>query len=115
MVLSSALLNQPFIVADTNRANLIPGLGINYNRPINIQKNFPTSFKDVRLPPNQLWDYNAVYNHRFCFNHSKTKYLLRTANRWISPGNFDIADTAALLEIGLQRHKNNSLDFKLYL
>lgn len=109
------MLNQPLMVADANRLSLIPGPGSDQDGPINAQKNFPTSLEDIGLPPNQLWDHTAAYDRRFCFDHGETEYLIGTANRWMSPGDFDIADAAALLEIGLQRHKVDSLDFEPHL
>ncbi|ETN44458.1 uncharacterized protein HMPREF1541_10639 [Cyphellophora europaea CBS 101466] len=109
------MLNQPPVVADANRLSLMPGSGSDRDGPINAQKNFPTSFEDFGLPPNQMWDHNATYDRRFCFGHGETEDLLGTANRWMSPGDFDIADAAALLEIGLRRHKDDSLDFKPHL
>jgi hypothetical protein len=57
---------------------------------------------DVGLPFDGLWDHDAAYDLRFCAVHRETEFLLGTASRWMSPGDFDIRNTEAALGAMLQ-------------
>lgn len=109
------MLNQPIVVADTNSLNFNPRPESEQDGPVSAQKNFSASLEDVGVPTSQLWEHNAAYDRRFCFDHGETEYLLGTANRWMSSGDFDIPNAAALLEIGLQRHRDDPLDFEPHM
>ena len=63
-------------------------------------------------PPGGVWDHDAAYDRRFCFDHGETEYLSWTADRWMSSGEFDIADAKAALEAMLRKHKESSFEFK---
>lgn len=78
-------------------------------------KDFPASLGDAGVPPDGLWDHDAAYNQRYCFDHGETEYLLGTADRWMSPGDFRIPDAQTILEILLQRHDCNPAEFDPYL
>ena len=66
---------------------------------------------DVRLPSDGVWDHNAAYDHKFCFDHGETEYLLGTPDRWMPASHFDILDAEAALEAMLQKHKDDSFGF----
>ncbi|KIX09297.1 uncharacterized protein Z518_00376 [Rhinocladiella mackenziei CBS 650.93] len=67
--------------------------------------------EDVGLPPDGLWDHDAAYKRRFCFDHGEIEYLLGNADRWMFPGNFDVPNAAAALEAMVQQHGNSSSKF----
>ncbi|KIW18211.1 hypothetical protein PV08_02499 [Exophiala spinifera] len=66
----------------------------------------------VGLSPDKVWDHNVAYDRRFCYNHGETEYLLGTADRWMSPRDFDIRDAEGALEAMLQKHKDNPSEFQ---
>lgn len=113
--LSSPTPDQPVLVADIDSLNFTARLGSDQDGLISAQKNFPTSLEDIGLPLNQLWDHDAAYDCRFCFDYGETEYLLGTANRWMSSGDFDTPNAVSLLKTRLRRHKDNHLDFEPHL
>ena len=76
------------------------------------EESFLHCLDDVGLPSDGVWDHNAAYDHRFCFDHGETEYLLRTPERWMPASDFDILDAEAALEAMLQKHKDDPSQFE---
>jgi hypothetical protein len=66
------------------------------------------------LPRDGVWDHDAAYDRRFCFDHGETEYLLGTADWWMPPSDLDIPDAEATLEAMLQNHKDDPSEFELH-
>ena len=67
---------------------------------------------DVGLPSDRVWDHDAAYDHRLCFEHGETEDLLGTANRWMPTGDFDILNSEAALNAMLQNHTKSPSKFE---
>lgn len=65
------------------------------------------SLEDIGFPPDGLWDHNAAYEQRFCYDHGESEYLLGTDNRWMLSTDFEIRDAEVILEAMLQKHKDD--------
>ncbi|KAK5404405.1 hypothetical protein LTR06_009552 [Exophiala xenobiotica] len=74
-----------------------------------VQKSHPISPDDIGLPPSGFWDHDAAYEQRFCYEHGGFEYLLAPADRWMSPGDFDIPDAESALATLLE---DNSSEFE---
>lgn len=72
----------------------------------------PISLEDVGLPPDGLWDHDAAYEQRFCYNHGESEYLLGTADRWMFSSDFEIPDAEVALESMLQKYKDSPSAFE---
>jgi len=65
------------------------------------------SLEDIGFPPDGLWDHNAAYEQRFCYDHGESEYLLGTDNRWMLSTDFEIRDAEVILEAMLEKHKDD--------
>lgn len=63
------------------------------------------TLESAGLPPDGLWDYDAVYGRRFCSTHGQTEYLLGTADTWIRPDDIDIPNAEFTLKARLEKWK----------
>ena len=63
--------------------------------------------EDFGLPSDGLWDQPNAYEYRWCYEHGEFEYLLRTADRWMSPVDFGNPNSEAFLESLLQNHKDS--------
>lgn len=79
---------------------------------VDIEKSFLPRREGVGLPPGGVWDHDAAYDRRFCFDHGETECLLGTADRWMFPSDFGIPDAEAALEARLQKHKDDPFEFE---
>ncbi|KAK5527652.1 hypothetical protein LTR23_011232, partial [Exophiala sp. CCFEE 6169] len=68
--------------------------------------------EDVGLPRDGVWDHDAAYDCRFCFDHGETEYLLGTADRWMPSSDFDVPEAEAALEAMLKKHKDDPSEFQ---
>ena len=78
------------------------------------EENLVSSLNEVGPPTDTLWDITATYNQRFCYFHGEFEYLLGTADRWMHPDDFDIANAEDRLEALLQKHKSSPFEFDPY-
>ncbi|KAK5312645.1 hypothetical protein LTR93_011247, partial [Exophiala xenobiotica] len=54
--------------------------------------------EDVGLPPDGLWDDDAAYGQRFCYDHGEYEYLWGTRDRWMRLSDFDLTNIEIQLE-----------------
>ncbi len=67
--------------------------------------------EDVGLPPDGLWDNDAAYGQRFCYDHGQYEYLLGTRDRWMRLSDFDLPSIETKLEGLLKRQQDRPLTF----
>lgn len=58
--------------------------------------------KDVRLPSDGLWDHDAAYDRRYCYNHGKNEYLLGAKDTWMRLCDFVPANAKTDLKAKLE-------------
>ncbi|KAK5215330.1 hypothetical protein LTR96_011273 [Exophiala xenobiotica] len=69
------------------------------------------SLEDIGLPSDGLWDYDAAYERRYCYEHGEFEYLLTTPDRWISSDDLGTSDAEARLKKLLQKHRTDPAIF----
>ena len=72
------------------------------------------SLEDIGLPSDGLWDYDAAYEQRYCYEHGEFEYLLTTPDRWISSDDLGTSDAEARLKKLLQKHRTDPAIFDPY-
>jgi hypothetical protein len=75
---------------------------------------FPEAADDVGLPADGIWDHDASYQERFCFNHSEPEWLLGIPNMWMRPRDFNISGAEAKLAAKLQEYNRNPWEFNAH-
>lgn len=63
----------------------------------------PNEIDNIGLPTDGIWDHDAVYQERFCFDHGEVEWLLRTPDRWMRPSDFERSRVELRLEAKLQK------------
>jgi hypothetical protein len=76
-----------------------------------IAEHLPLDEEDVGTPVDDIWDHEAVYQERFCYQHG-TEWLLGTLDRWMRPDDFKVRGVAAKLEARYQEYKSQPWGFQ---
>ena len=75
-----------------------------------VEAGFCPPLEDVGIPRDGVWDHDAAYKSRFCYDHGQMEYLLGTADRWMAPGDFRVPE--AVLEARFHRHRKSPAKFR---
>jgi len=55
--------------------------------------------EEVGLPTDGLWEHEAAYEKRFCYEHGENEYLIRPLAKWMRPSDFGIATAQDKLDV----------------
>lgn len=76
------------------------------------REGLPDDADDIGLPEDGIWDHDASYQERFCFDHGEPEWLLGTPDRWMRPRDFTISGAEAQLEAKLQEYNRTPWGFQ---